>query len=173
MHAAFAGQARLLGGHAHAVCVGVDAGQILKDGQMTQPQLARHGHGEEEVATLAAGDEIHVHFARGFGHQVDQLTINRAGCKLLFDFAVDFVVKPELIARASLLDDGQQRVGCLFAAVEELGIDVERAELAGCIPKRLAFGTDANGVGFKQPRYDGFSMDNASLAELIFCYYKG
>ena len=56
MHAAFAGQARLLGRHAHAVCVGVNAGQILKDGQMTQPQLARHGHGEEEVAALAAGD---------------------------------------------------------------------------------------------------------------------
>ena len=106
-------------------------------------------------AALAAGDEIHVHFARGFGHQVDQLTINRAGCKLLFDFAVDFVVKPELIARASLLDDGQQRVGRRFTAVEELGVDIERPELSGRIPERMTFGADADGVGFKQPRYDG------------------
>ena len=66
-----------------------------------------------------------------------------------------------------------QRVGRGLAAVEELRVDVERAELAGRIPERLTFGADAHGVGFKQPRYDRVIHGFASLAVFVFCYYKG
>ena len=140
---------------------------------MTQPQTARDRHGEEEIAALAAGDEIHIHAARGLAHQVDELMIDRAGGKLLFNFAVNLAVERQLVARAGLLDDGKQRVGRGFAAVEELRVDVERAELAGRIPERLTFGADAHGVGFKQPRYDRVIHGFASLAVFVFCYYKG
>ena len=173
MHAALAGKAGLIGGHARAVRIGVDAGKILEDGKMAQPQTARDRHGEEEIAALAAGDEIHIHAARGLAHQVDELMIDRAGGKLLFNFAVNLAVERQLVARAGLLDDGKQRVGRGLAAVEELRVDVERAELAGCIPERLTFGADAHGVGFKQPRYDRVIHGFASLAVFVFCYYKG
>ena len=68
MHAALAGKAGLIGGHARAVRIGVDTGEILEDGKMAQPQTARDRHGEEEIAALAAGDEIHIHAARGLAH---------------------------------------------------------------------------------------------------------
>ena len=142
------------GGHAHAVSVRIDGGQVFEDGQMSKPQLACDRHGEEEVSAFAAGNEIHILLARRLGHQVDELGINRAGCELLVDFGVDLVIERELIACAGFLDDGEERVCRRFTAVEELGVDVERPELSGRIPERMTFGADADGVGFKQPGDD-------------------
>ena len=92
--------------------------------------------------------------AGGFGHQVDQPGIDRAGGKLGFDLAVDLVIKSETVARAGFFNDGKQRIGRSLAALEELRVDVKRAKLAGRIPEWLPLRADAHGIGFKQPGDD-------------------
>ena len=154
VHGALAGELRRFRGHAPAVLVGIDGGQVLEDGQVPKAELARDGHGEEEVAALAAGDEIDVHRAGGVAQQVDELRVDGAGVKLLRDAGPHGVVEGESVARARRLNDGEQLVGGRLAAEEELSIDVERAELAGGIPEGLSLRADAHGVGFKQPGDD-------------------
>ena len=75
----------------------------MKDGKMAQPRRRATGM-EKKIAALTM--EAKSSMLRAAPHQVDELMINRAGGKLLFNFAVNLAVKRQLVARAGLIDDG-------------------------------------------------------------------